>query len=143
MWSREDIINMINLHNEMFQNAFVSRKATDADIKAAEGKLGFEIPEDYVWYLKEFGHGGCMFEFLGIGLNERMVFVEETIKMRKHGLPDNLLIFQNCDEFCDCINVEDGSVVTWSMYDNAGIIEVADDFCQYFYENIESAIENY
>ena len=41
MWSREDIISMISSHSEVFQNAFVSRKATETDIKVAEDKLGF------------------------------------------------------------------------------------------------------
>jgi len=143
MWSREEIVEIINAHQYMFDKAFVTHKATDEDIKEAEKILGIKIPADYVWYLKTFGHGGCMFEFMGVGLNGRIIFAEETLKERENGLPNNLLIFQNCDEFYDCINVDDGSIVTWSEYDNAGIIEVADDFCQYFYETIEAAIENF
>ncbi|MBR6149138.1 MAG: SMI1/KNR4 family protein [Lachnospiraceae bacterium] len=133
---------MINANKNIFSDAFLDRKATDEEILQAEERLGIKIPEDYKWFLKTFGHGGYMFEFLGYGLDGSAIFVDETLCQRESGLPDNLMVFQHCDEFFDCLNSDDGSVVTWSPYDDAGIIEVDDDFIMYFYDCVQSAIEN-
>ena len=142
MWEKEEIVEMIERNKTLFENAFVDRKATDNEISKAEEILGFTIPEEYRWYLKEFGHGGNGFEFMGFGMTGRAIFVDETLEQRKRGLPQNLMVFQDCDEFFDCINVDDGSVVTWSAFDDAGIIESADCFCCFFYETVENVIIN-
>lgn len=143
MSAEEEILQLLKSHDEIFADAFLDRKATDDEIKVAEQRLGFTIPKEYVWFLKEIGHGGNMFEFMGYGLNGKAVFVEATLREREFGMPDNLMVFQNCDEFVDCINVDDGTVVTWSPYDNSGIIEVADDFYEYFIDSIMNAIDNF
>ncbi|MDO5155917.1 MAG: SMI1/KNR4 family protein [Eubacteriales bacterium] len=143
MDEREQIIELIQTNEEVFEDAFLEKKATDEEITQAEEVLGFEIPESYVWFLKEIGHGGCMFEFMGYGLTGKAIFADETLSQRENGLPDNLMIIQNCDEYFDCINVEDGSIVTWSQYDKDGVIDKAEDFYSYFLECIEDAIENY
>lgn len=80
---------------------------------------------------------------VGRRLNGKPIFAEETLKQRENGLPANLLIFQNCDEYFDCINVDNGNVVCWSMYDKDGVVDKYQDFYAYFIECLENAIDNY
>ena len=105
--------------------------------------LGFVIPEEYVWFLKTYGHGGFFFEFLGYGLNGKAVFVEKTLQEREFGLPKELLVIENCDEYVYCININSKEIISWSKYDNDGIIKVASNFFEHFLNNIDNAIENF
>lgn len=118
-------------------------KPSDEDIKKAEQELGFEIPESYIWFLKQYGHGGFFFEFLGYGRNGNALFVRETLKERKNGLPANLLVIENCDEYVVCINTDNGNIVSWSHYDNDGIIMKQVSFEDYFIDCLNNAIDNY
>lgn len=93
--------------------------------------------------MKEFNHGGLFFEFLGYGLNGTALFVEETKLQRQNGMPNHLLVIQNCDEYVDCINVENNHIVSWSCYDHNGIIDKGMNFYEYFIDCIENAIENF
>ena len=139
----EYILDLLHSQPEMFEDAFVKRNTSDDEIMLAEEKLGFQIPDQFKWYLKEIGHGGCMFEIMGYGLTGRAVFLDETLEKRKLGLPDNVLIIENCDEYYYCINIEDGSVCTWSPYDDRGLLEMYDDFFEFLEETIQDAIDNY
>lgn len=57
------------------------------------------LPEQYKEFLKNYGHGGLDgFEVLGIGLDASAIFLDETVKYRKFGLPHNLVVIENCDE---------------------------------------------
>ena len=109
----------------------------------AEQELGFEIPENYLWFLKKYGHGGFFFEFLGYGLTGNPLFVRETLKQRENGLPENLMVIENCDEYVACINTDNGNIVSWSNYDNDGMIVKQTCFEDYFIDCIENAIDNY
>lgn len=140
---RERIQEIILLNKEIFENAFLNIKTTDDEILQTEQILGFKIPDSYIWFLKEFGHGGFLFEFMGYGLNGKSIFAEETLKQRENGLPLNLLIFQNCDEYYECINVDNGGVVSWSMYDKMGVVDTNHNFYEYFIECLENTIDNY
>lgn len=137
------IYDQLHAYSYIFEGAFVERKASNEDIEHAEELLGFNLPESYNWYLREFGHGGYFFEFMGVGLSGRLVFVDETIALRKEGMPHNLLAFQNCDEYVDCIDVNTGLVVTWSMFDDNGVLCRNIDFYEFFLDEINNAIDNY
>lgn len=47
---------------------------TDDMISEAEDKLGVKLPDQYVDYIKMFGHGGIAgLEIIGVGLTGRMI----------------------------------------------------------------------
>ena len=137
------ITNKIASNAEVFEAAFLMRFPTAEELSEAKERLGFAIPEEYVWFLKTFGHGGFFFEFLGYGINGNALLVEKTLYERQFGLPTELLVIENCDEYVVCIDASNGSVVSWSKHDRDGVIAVADDFYQYFMERIENAIANF
>lgn len=140
---KEKILNLISSNPEVFENAFLMRFPTDDELEKAKELLGFEIPEDYVWFLKTYGHGGFFFEFLGYGINGAAMLVDKTLHERKFGLPAELLVIEDCDEYVVCIDSLNGKIVSWSKYDKDGVIAVSDNFYEYFIERIENAIANY
>lgn len=141
--TREQIQARIEANAEIFEDAFFMTKPSDKDIQKSEQELGFKIPESYRWFLKEYGHGGFFFEFLGYGITGSALFVQETLKERKKGLPDNLLVVENCDEYVMCINTDNGNIVSWSHYDNDGILMRYASFEEYFMDRLNNAIDNY
>lgn len=140
---KDTIKNIINSNSEVFEGAFLMRKPSEEELAEAEKMLGFSIPDEYRWFLNEYGHGGFFFEFLGVGLNGRALFAEETLHEREYGLPHELMVIENCDEFVECIDTSSGKIVSWSKHDNDGIIERAEGFYEYFIECLDNAIENY
>lgn len=140
---QEQIKALIEDNRGVFEGAFLMTTPFDEDIKKAERELGFEIPESYKWFLKQYGHGGFFFEFLGYGRNGNALFVRETLKERKNGLPANLLVIENCDEYVVCINTDNGNIVSWSHYDSDGIIMKQVSFEDYFIDCLNNAIDNY
>lgn len=140
---QEQIKTLIEDNTGVFESAFLMTEPSDEDIKKAEQELGFEIPESYIWFLKQYGHGGFFFEFLGYGRNGNALFVRETLKERKNGLPANLLVIENCDEYVVCINTDNGNIVSWSHYDNDGTIRKQVSFEDYFIDCLNNAIDNY
>ena len=140
---RDKIINRISSKPEVFNNAFLMRFPTDEELSEASVKLGFDIPDEYVWFLKTYGHGGFFFEFLGYGINGNAIFVEKTLYERKFGLPPELLVIENCDEYVVCIDSATGKVVSWSKHDKDGDIAVANNFYEYFMDRVENAIANF
>ena len=71
------------------------------------------------------------------------LFVRETLKQRENGLPENLMVIENCDEYVVCINADNGNIVSWSNYVNDGMIVKQTCFEDYFIDCIENAIGNY
>ena len=106
----------------------------------AESELGVTLPEEYVSFLREFGHGGINgVETIGIGKNGQLLFVEETLTFRQYGLPNNLVVIENCDEWLYCLNAKDGNVVMWSQEKQAPAYS---SFDEYLSDRISDAIEN-
>lgn len=139
----DKIINRISSKPEVFENAFLMRFPAEKELSEAKEQLGFVIPDEYVWFLKTFGHGGFFFEFLGYGINGNALLVEKTLYERKFGLPTELLVIENCDEYVVCIDSSTGKVVSWSKHDKDGVIAVANDFYEYFMDRVENAIDNF
>jgi len=78
-------------------------------IATAEHVLKIKLPEQYIAFLKMFGHGGIGgLEVLGFGLTGRMIFVDTTIEYRDEGLPHNLVVIENVDEWLTCIDCNTG-----------------------------------
>lgn len=84
---------------------FTYAEVTDSMLTKAEARLGLKLPNAYRWFLINFGQGGIGgIEVLGIGKNGKMNFVEETLKYRSYGLPKDVILIENCDEWVYCIN---------------------------------------
>lgn len=140
---REQIKILVENNKEIFEGAFLMNVPCDEDINAAKQALGFKIPESYLWFLKHYGYGGFFFSFLGYGLTGEVIFVQETLELRKRGLPENLMVIENNDEYVICIDVQSGNVVSWSYHDSSGIIIMNCCFEDYFLERLNNAIDNY
>ena len=80
---------------------------TDDMISDAEEILGVKLPNQYVDYIKMFGHGGIAgVEILGVGLTGKMIFVESTLEYRADELPGNLVVIENVDEWLMCLDCD-------------------------------------
>lgn len=120
---------------------FTEVPASPAAIKQAEGRLGLSLPEQFLEFLQRFGYGGLDgFEVLGTLPDGTNVFVEETIEYRRLGLPNNLIVIENCDEWLYCLDCTDGSVVSWDFAN--GIENAFDDFNAYLRDRIKDVLEN-
>lgn len=114
---------------------------TDEVIKAAENELSIALPEQYKMFLRRFGHGGIAgIEILGVGLTGKKIFAEYTIEYRKEGLPSNLVIIENVDEYFMCINCDNEKIVSWDM--SGYIKEEYECFDEYLLAQINDAVEN-
>lgn len=120
---------------------FTYFKVTDGMISAAEKELNLTLPEQYKDFLKTYGHGGIGgISILGVGLDGSMVFVEETLDYRNDGLPLNLVIIENEDEWIFCIDSATEKIVSWDM--SGYTKEEFDCFDDYLLAQMQDAIEN-
>ncbi len=109
-------------------------------IDEAETILGLKLDPAFVGFLSEYGHGGIGgTEVIGIGKNDELLFVNETLKYREYGLPQNLIVIENCDEWIYCINSKDGRILAWS---NGEIRDAYESFDDYLLDRFSDAAEN-
>ena len=121
-----------------FTYANVSEEVLDK----SEKRLDIKFSDEYKWFLKKFGHGGIGgIEILGVGKDGTLVFEKETLKYRAYGLPNELLIVENCDEWIYCINSINGKVVIWSQ-GAKNYTEAYDSFCLYLLDRINDILDN-
>lgn len=114
---------------------------TDDVILSAEKILKLKLPDQYVDYIKKYGHGGiCGLEIIGVGLTGKMIFVDTTLEYRKEGLPNNLVVVENVDEWLTCIDCNNGKIVTWDF--TGYIKDDYDCFDDYLLDQIREAIDN-
>ena len=114
---------------------------TDDMISEAEDKLGVKLPDQYVDYIKMFGHGGIAgLEILGVGLTGRMIFVDGTLEYRADELPENLVVIENVDEWLMCLDCNTGKVISWDF--TGYIKDEYDSFDEYLIDQMNNAIEN-
>lgn len=134
------------LYREIKQNEekgdFTHSVFTYDMLKEAEERLNIKLPLQYKDFLVCFGHGGIGgLEVLGVGNNNKLIFVESTLKFRKYGLPVNLITIENCDEWLYCINGNDSRIVMWSN-DCKEVNTVYNDFNEYLEDRISDILEN-
>ena len=122
------------------KGSFTKVAPTQEMLAEVEEKLGFIVPEQFLEYLNTYSHGGIGFEILGIGFDGSISFLEETLEYREDGLPDNLLVIENCDEWLYCIDVNTGEVVSWSIYEDPRVEYAC--FDDYLVDRLNDAIEN-
>lgn len=109
-------------------------------IDEAERILDIKIDPAFIEFLSEYGHGGIGgTEVLGIGKNNELAFVSETLEYREYGLPQNLIVIENCDEWVYCIDSDNGKIVSWS-YDE--IQDEFDSFDDFLFNRFSDAAEN-
>lgn len=130
------------IRNNETQGDFTYAKVTDEVFEEGEKKLGISIPNEYKWFIKHFGHGGIGgIEVLGVGKNGKSIFVDTTLKYRNYGLPNNLLVIENCDEWLYCMDSQNGKIVMWSQ--GSEECEIAyNDFEDYLTDRINDMLEN-
>ena len=135
----KQIIDMINKYE--VAGDFNYATVTEEMIKEAEEKLGVKLPDQYVEFVKRYGHGGIGgIEIIGVGLTGRMIFVETTLEYRNEDLPTNLVVIENVDEYLVCLNCDNDKVVSW---DYTGYIkEDYNCFDDYLIDQMNIAIEN-
>ena len=137
----KELIYQIIKENEKKGN-FTYAEFTEEMCKIAEQKLGEAIPEEYKWFLKEFGHGGIGgVEVIGITRDNKILFVEETIKFRTYGLPSKYIVIENCDEWVYCINTKNSEVVMWTKGDKE-IPTAYKGFIDYLADRTNDMLEN-
>ena len=135
----EIILNTIKKYEE--KGDFNYASVTDKMIEDAEKQLGVKLPEQYIEYIKKFGHGGIAgLEIIGVGLTGRMLFVESTLEYRAEELPDNLVVIEKVDEWLMCLDCNTGKVVSWDF--SGYIKDEYDSFDDYLIDQMNSAIEN-
>ena len=128
------------IHDYEKAGDFTHTQISTEHIKQAEKELHVLLPGQYVNFLICYGHGGIGgIEIIGIGKTGRLLFVEETQKYRKYGLPEKYLVTENCDEWIYCIDCDTGKIISWSN----GIIESCyQDFDTYLADRFHDAVEN-
>ena len=135
----KEIVEMATRYEE--NSFFTHAEFTDELRAAAESELKLKLPEQYVDYLKAFGHGGVGgVEILGIGCDGSLIFVEDTKLSRKYGLPMNLVVIENHDEWLSCVDCDTGKMVTWAQDEE--VLPEHDCFDDYVIEEFQEAIDN-
>lgn len=134
------------LYNEIKKNEekgdFTHTPITDKMIKEAEEKLNLKLPAQYKSFLEKFGHGGIGgLEILGVGSNNKLIFVETTLKYREYGLSVNLITIENCDEWVYCIDANNGKIVMW-INNCKEVSEAYNSFDDYLEDRIQDILEN-
>lgn len=110
-------------------------------IEEAQEKLGVKIPDQFLEYLNIYSYGGINgTEIPGIGKNGKIMFLETTMKYRRYGLPDNLIVIEDCGEWAYCLDAESGKVVSWSQLD--GIKDEYPSLDDFLLDKFEEAIAN-
>lgn len=120
---------------------FTYARVTDIELETAEKELNLTLPQEYVEFLKNYGHGGiCGCCTDGIGLDGSYVFVENTLEYRMEGLPESYIVIENADEWLYCIDANTGAVVSWDM---SGYIQMEyNSFDEYLLDRMNDGIEN-
>ena len=68
------------------------------------------------------------------------MFLEETLDYRKYGLPENLIVIENCDEYVECIDCNTGEIVSWAIGED--VLFSSPSFDDYLLDSLKEAIDN-
>lgn len=135
----EKILEMVAQYKE--DSFFTYAEFTDETRVTAEKALKVILPEQYAEYLKAFGHGGVAgVEILGMGCDGSMIFVDSTLRYRGYGLPENLVVVENCDEWLYCVDCSNDAVVSWEI--DGEVKPEFDCFDDFVLSEYADAIEN-
>ena len=136
----DKVVELINQYEE--KGDFTYAVVNDVIIAEAEKVLNVNIPEQYQWFLKRYGHGGIGgIETLGVGKNGKIIFVNKTLEFREYGLPNEMIVIENCDEWIYCIDTKNGNIDMWSLGEKKCSLAYK-DFFEYLIDRMNDAIEN-
>lgn len=137
---QEKIISIIEEYSE--DGDFIGNIWDDNVITAVEKELGFNIPSQYKWFIKNYGQGGIGgVQILGISKVNRAVFKDITLEYRNYGLPTNLIVVENCDEWLYCIDINNGKIIAWDRI--SGVLgEQYNTFLDFLANRFNDEIEN-
>ena len=137
---KEEIQKLIEEYSE--DAIFTGKISSDDIIESTITELGVNIPNDYRWFLKNYGQGGIGgVEILGISKMNKAIFKDKTLEYRNHGLPNNLIVVENCDEWLYCIDVDTERVVSWDRI-NGVLGERYATFLEFLIDRFNDEIEN-
>jgi len=132
---------------KQFEKCFLGGVSLEK-IKLVEKRLEIVFPKSYIFFLEKYGSGGVEgIVFWGIEGEEvdieKATIVLITEEYRKKGLPHNLVVFEETGEYVVCLDTsridEEGEcpVVTWSDYDNDGVVFSEKNFYMYFLNKLD------
>jgi len=137
---KEEIQKLVKEYSE--DAIFTGKISSDDIIESAITELGVNIPNDYRWFLKNYGQGGIGgVDILGISKVNKAIFKDKTLEYRKYGLRNNLIVVENCDEWLYCIDVDTEKVVAWDRI-NGVLGERYATFLEFIIDRFNDEIEN-
>ncbi|PMB05798.1 hypothetical protein CEN49_17270 [Fischerella thermalis CCMEE 5273] len=142
--SKERILAMVREYSE---DSFFTGSVHESRIEQIEQLLGVKLPDDYKWFVKNFGHGGIGgVVILGVAKTEVPTCVKYTQRYREYGLPHSLVVIENCDEWVHCLDTKhmkngECPVVDWDRFGNVGTIKY-DNFYDFVLDQFNEAIDN-
>ena len=135
----QQIIDLIEAHAA--SDSFTYASPSSSLLEKVQADLDVTLPEQYVAFLNKYGDGGFNgFEIIGVGKSDAAFFEEDTQRYREYGLPNNLVMVENCDEWVYCIDCNDGSIVSWDF--NGYQKKDYECFDDYLLDRISDAVEN-
>ena len=130
------------IHQYESKGDFTYADVTSSMLDEAERRLGVTLPEEYRYFLMNYGHGGIGgIEVLGVGKNGELIFEDLTLEYRSLGMPVELVVIENCDEWMYCINTRNNHVVEW-MWWSAEYYDAYGSFEEYLQDQVNDVIEN-
>lgn len=137
---KEEIKKLIKEYSE--DAIFTGKISNDDIIESAITELGVNILNDYRCFLKNYGQGGSGGgEILGISKMNKAIFKDKTLEYRNYGLPNNLIVIENCDEWLYCIEVDTEKVIAWDRI-NGVLCERYVTFLEFLIDRFNDEIEN-
>jgi hypothetical protein len=115
---RDKILSLVQQAGDEF---YCAEPADVSEVKRIESVLELNLPEDYAWYLQEYGSGGIGgADILGVGFGKSLKAVNTTRRWQDLGLPDTGLVIYDAGEFAYflCLEREDpdyGKVLRWDQ----------------------------
>jgi antitoxin YobK len=137
---KEKVINMIKEYSD--DGDFIGEVSNDEIINDSEKELGLNLPEEYKWFIKNYGQGGIGgVQILGVSKVNRPMFRDVTIEYRNYGLPNNLIVVENCDEWLYCLDTDSKKVIAWDRI--SGVLgERYNTFLEFLTDRFNDEIEN-
>jgi antitoxin YobK len=110
------------------------------EIEACEQLLSVKFPDDYKWFLSNYGCGQiCGRRILGISTKSYNSVVKNTLDCWERGMPNYFICIVDNEEYYFCINTQDGKIMNWCRYETAIYVK-NNTFIDFLLDEIESAI---
>lgn len=142
---KEQILKLIQDYGEEDDFTGVSNSA---NILKVEEMLGLKLPKSYKWFIENYGHGGINgVEVYGISKADIPSCVRHTNNYRQYGLPVELVVIENCDEWLYCIDTgkmvdDECPIVRWDKNSKSTFLSF-NNFYEYLYNRFNDNIDWY